>query len=315
MKVLSLFDGISCGRVALDRVGISVEKYVAYEIDESAIKISNKNYPDIEHCGDVTHADFTQYSGFDLLIGGSPCQGLSSVNVWLKDGEYGVNGTGTSSLFWHYVRALKTIKPKYFLFENVASMAKADREIVTKELGVEPILINSVLFSAQIRRRLYWTNIPVIIPTERQVSTVLADVLETTVPDKNYVCVGSLPYITNRSNKKWQVGNVSFNPKFAHPVIASCWKLHRADTDTYIQTVYNPVGRSNVRRLVPIEEERLQTLPDNYTECTGVSEKDRHKSIGNGWTVEVIAHIMKGMLTGRTAPRRANLEDIWNADK
>lgn len=103
MNVLSLFDGISCGMLALTRGGYNVDRYVAYEIEPHAIEVSEKNYPQIEHCGDVTTADFKPYVGFDLLIGGSPCQGLSNANVYLKDGEYGVSGTGKSRLFWEMV--------------------------------------------------------------------------------------------------------------------------------------------------------------------------------------------------------------------
>ena len=123
-----------------------------------------KNVPIVQHHGDVTTANFKDYIGYDLLIGGSPCQSLANCNMYLKDGEYGVNGTGTSRLFWEYVRALKTIKPKWFFFENVASMKNADKDIITEQLGVKPVKINSVLFSAQVRNRLYWTNIPFATP-------------------------------------------------------------------------------------------------------------------------------------------------------
>jgi len=159
MKVLSLFDGIACGRVALERAGIPVDMYVAYEIEANAIQIAKKNYPDIEERGDVINAKYHK-GEYDIIIGGSPCQGLSNCNVYLKDGEYGVEGTGKSRLFWEYVRAFKTVKPKWFLFENVASMKNADKEIITEQLGVEPIKIDSSVLSAQTRRRLYWTNIP-----------------------------------------------------------------------------------------------------------------------------------------------------------
>lgn len=161
MNVLSLFDGISCGMVALERAGIPVERYVAYEIDPNAIKISRKNYPQIEHCGDVTTSDFLEYKGFDLLIGGSPCQDLSIAN---QKGE-GLSGE-RSGLFWEYVRALEVIKPKYFLLENVASMKKVYRDKITEILGVEPIMINSALVSAQQRKRLYWTNIKNVVQPE-----------------------------------------------------------------------------------------------------------------------------------------------------
>ena len=176
MRVLSLFDGISCGMVALERAGIPVECYVAYEINEPSIKISEKNYPNIEHKGDVTNADFSEYIGFDLLIGGSPCQDLSILNtVYRQSGETGLKGK-KSRLFYAYVDALHTVNPKYFLFENVASMKAEWRDVITRELGVEPIMINSALVSAQERKRLYWTNIPnVTQPSDKGI--VLDDII------------------------------------------------------------------------------------------------------------------------------------------
>lgn len=302
LKVLSLFDGISCGRLALERAKIPVASYDAYEINPYAVEVSKKNFPDITHHGDVTQADFDLYKNIDLLIGGSPCQGLSNANVYLKNGEYGVQGTGTSSLFWYYVAALKTTNPKYFFFENVASMKKADKDIITKELGVEPVEINSVLFSGQIRRRLYWTNIPFVVPTERMVTTKLADILEPSVADRYYVKEGTLGYITSAGTNKWRSGNRTINPEFGRPVVASCWKIHRADTDSYVTTEYRPEGRTNVRRLLPVETERLQTLPDNYTlieDGRSVPKSDRHRweMIGNCWTVSVVEYIFKGLLS------------------
>mgnify|MGYP002621777903 CR=1 FL=1 len=293
MKVLSLFDGISCGMVALERAGIEVDRYVAYEIDDNAIKVSKKNYPNIEHCGDVITADFKEYIGFDLLIGGSPCQCLSSANVYIKDGEYGVCGEGVSRLFWEYVRALKIIKPRFFLFENVASMRKVDKKIITEQLGVEPIRIDSQLFSAQKRNRLYWTNIPFQNVTERQTHTTLPDILEDDVADKYFLKQGTLDYIMKPSNKGWQSGEMNIDLLIARPIVSSSWKMHRADTDNYITSKRSPEGRSNIRRLTPVECERLQTLPDNYTD--GISDNARIKCIGNGWTVDVIAYILSGI--------------------
>lgn len=298
MKVLSLFDGISCGMVALERAGINVDKYDAYEIDESAIKISTKNYPQIEHHGDVTSAKYYD-SQYDLLIGGSPCQSLSSSNVWIKEGEYGVTGTGTSKLFWEYVRAFLTIRPKYFLFENVASMKNADRDIITEQLGVQPIKINSDLFSAQKRNRYYWTNIPFIIPSDRVVNTTMQDILEPdgTIASKYYLCDGTLKCIMRPASKGWVSGKMEIDLQIARPITASCWKIHRADTDNYVTSAFTPTGRTNVRRLTPLECERLQTLPDNYTFVDNIKDVDRYKAIGNGWTVDVIAHIFKGLMT------------------
>ena len=297
-----MFDGISCGRLALSKAGIQVNSYAAYEINPFAIAVSKKNYPDIEQYGDVTTADFKIHKDVDLLIGGSPCQGLSNANVYLKDGEYGVNGTGVSSLFWHYVRALKTVKPKYFLFENVRSMRNADKKIISEQLGCDPIEINSVAFSAQIRRRLYWTNIPfeLIEDGQRFVDTKLVDILEPSVPDRYFLKEGTVGYIMSNGTGNWRSGNRIINPEFGRPVVASSWKIHRADTDSYVSTDYHPEGRTNIRRLLPIECERLQTLPDNYTLIdNGMSlpqlDKHRWESIGNSWTADVIAHIFEGL--------------------
>lgn len=180
MNVVSLFDGISCGRAALERVGIPVERYVAYEIEPNAIKISKNNYPQIEHCGDVTTADFTQYRGFDLLMGGSPCQSLSITTSKKRS-----HLEGKSKLFWEFVRAVEEVNPKYILFENVASMNEESKRIISDELGCEPIFIDSSDFSAQSRPRLYWTNIPVSNAYEPN-KMVLGDILEKDVPEKYY---------------------------------------------------------------------------------------------------------------------------------
>lgn len=156
MKVLSLFDGISCGMVALERAEIEVERYVAYEIDKYAIQVSKKNYPQIEHKGNVFDADFKQYKGFDLLIGGSPCTYWS---IAKNNRETTPDGQG-GQLFMQYVRALKESECRWFLYENNYSIHKNIKAFISEQLGVEPIMINSALVSAQTRKRCYWTNIP-----------------------------------------------------------------------------------------------------------------------------------------------------------
>jgi len=167
MKVLSLFDGISCLRVALGNREID---YTAAEIDPNAIKISKQNYPDIKHIGSVV--DVPYIPDLDLLCGGSPCQDLS---ISKKDRK-GLEGD-RSGLFWEWVRVWKLCKPKWFILENVNSMPKKDRDIITKELGVEPIMIDASLVSAQSRKRLFWTNIPVQgLPEDRKI--LLKDILE-----------------------------------------------------------------------------------------------------------------------------------------
>ena len=154
MKVLSLFDGISCGMVALERAGIPVEKYVAYEIDENAIKISNANYPQIEQKGDVFAAEYKE-GEFDLLIGGSPCTHWSIAKA-SNNRETTSSGFGFE-LFMQYVRTLKEAKPRWFLYENNESMSDEIRDEITKQLGVKPLMIDSADFSEQISKRYYWT--------------------------------------------------------------------------------------------------------------------------------------------------------------
>ena len=174
IRVLSLFDGISCGMVALERAEIEVDKYVAYEKDNEPIKISKFNYPQIEQCGDVFEAVYTE-NEFDLLIGGSPCTYWSIV-------QNPINRETTSSgfgweLFMQYVRALKESRPKYFLYENNYSISKQIKEEITTQLEVDPIYINSNLVSGQNRPRLYWTNIPgVTIPEDRNIK--MSDVVD-----------------------------------------------------------------------------------------------------------------------------------------
>ena len=181
MKVLSLFDGISCGHIALDRAGIKVERYVAYEIEKSAIKITQANYPETEQGGDVFKADFTQYKGFDLLIGGSPCTNWSIAKAG-HGRETTSSGVGWE-LFSQYVRAWKESGVPYFLYENNASMSKDIKAAITEAFGVEPLEINSALVSAQTRKRLYWTNIPnATVPTDMNIK--LADIIENGVVDR-----------------------------------------------------------------------------------------------------------------------------------
>lgn len=281
MKILSLFDGISCGMVALERVGIPVERYVAYEIESNAIKISKKNYPQIEHYGDVTTADFTQYKGFDLLIGGSPCQDISNLNSSGK----GLQGK-KSRLFYEYLRALEEVKPKWFLFENVLGRKDATNEI-TRLLGVEPIKINSSLVSGQNRNRLYWTNIPgVTQPDNKDVR--LVDILQSFEEAENYILKDSrLKWLMSESGQKSIAKRfTSLDAEQAQCLTARSelsWNCNYVTQNGFI------------RNLTPIEYERLQTLPDNYTLCCDVDERYRYSTLGNGWTVDVIAHILKNL--------------------
>ena len=271
---------------ALERAGIPVDRYVAYGIKPNAIKISQKNYPLIEHCGDVTTADFTQYRGFDLLIGGSPCQSLSIVQSKTRQ-----HLDGKSKLFFEFVRALEEVKPKYFLFENVASMNEESKQVISELLGCEPVFIDSKNFSAQERPRFYWTNIPADVLKEPTSSLVLGDILETDVPEKYFynhplenidlskqVCA-TMIYRNHDMHKR------IFNPAFKCHTLTTC-----GGGNTQKKVFVN--GRA--RKLTPLEYERLQTLPDNYT--AGVADGHRYTAIGNGWTVDVIAHLLKGCM-------------------
>lgn len=191
MKVLSLFDGISCGMVALERAGIPVERYVAYEIDKYAIKTSEKNYPQIEHCGDVFEADFTKYKGFDLLIGGSPCTYWSIAKENRETTPDGIGG----QLFMQYVRALKESGCQWFIYENNNSIHPNIKVFISEQLGVEPIMINSALVSAQNRERCYWTNIPCVTQPKDE-GWKCEDILEDGLPvgitkQKKSYCVTS----------------------------------------------------------------------------------------------------------------------------
>lgn len=295
--VLSLFDGISCGYLALQRAGIKVDTYYASEIEDSAMKISKRNFPNIIQLGDITQINnktIESLKKIDLIIGGSPCQGLSSSNVWLKDGEYGVNGTGKSRLFWEYVRILRIVKkinPNVkFLLENVGSANKKDKQIINETLGCEGVSFNSNLLSAQNRNRVYWTNFHFDMPTKRRyIYIYMKDILEKQVDDKYYLSQKMYDYIMCTDTGGYRTGNMDIDLDIARPLTATMHKMHRACTDNYISTKYQPKGKTNVRKLTPIECERLQTLPDNYTE--GVSNTNRYKCIGNGWTVDVISHI------------------------
>lgn len=288
MKVLSLFDGISCGMVALERAGIPVERYVAYEIEENAIKISKKNYPQIEHCGDVTMADFTQYQGFDLLIGGSPCQSLSIVQSKTRQ-----HLDGKSRLFFEFVRAKEEVRPKWFLFENVASMNDESKQVISELLGCEPIFIDSGDFSAQERPRYYWTNIPVLLDYEKS-KAVLADVLENEVDEKYYYDYPLLNIDLSRQVcaimdfKNHDMHKRIFNPDFKVHTLTCVSGGHQQKKVLVLERVAGGY-MLRTRKLTPLEYERLQTLPDNYT--AGVSDGARYTACGNGWTAAVIAHI------------------------
>jgi site-specific DNA-cytosine methylase len=258
MKILSLFDGISCGLVALKRNQIPVE-YYASEIDKYAIKVSQKNHPEIVHLGSVV--DLKPMLDLDLLIGGSPCQDLSIA----KKGRKGLEGE-RSGLFWEYVRIWKESKPKWFILENVNSMSKESKAKITEIMGVEPILINASLVSAQCRKRLFWTNIPVKgLPKDRNI--LLKDILQSGEIDERMTSKGK-----------------------AFCLDASYYKGSSAEHSIKRKNRTMVKIGNKIRKLTPIECERLQGLPDNYTE--GISNTQRYKCLGNAFNVDVICFIL-----------------------
>ena len=260
-NVLSLFDGMSCGQIALNRAGIKYDNYFASEIDKYAIKITQKNYPNTEQVGSIADLDGTELPKIDLLFGGSPCQSFSNAGK-------GEGFDGSSKLFFEFVRVLEETKPTYFLLENV-KMKNEWQEIITDILKAQPVEINSRLLSGQNRPRIYWTNIPGIIqPKDTHVR--LIDILENINFDRE-------PYEENYRCSR----AVSYKSEKFHTLRAS------GGSKTRGIGVCNDLGWW--RKLTPIECERLQTVPDNYTE--GVSNAQRYKMLGNGWTVDVIAYI------------------------
>ena len=376
MNVLSLFDGMSCGQIALNRLGLKVDNYFASEVDKYAIQTTKKNYPGTKHLGDVREVNPDELPKIDILIGGSPCQSFSfagkkkgmstkceieilSLEHYLELKEQNFQFEGQSYLFWEYMRLLKAVKPKYFLLENVVMSSKWEN-VMSKAIGIKPIKINSALVSAQNRNRLYWTNIKAepqglfddlecMIQQPKDKGIVLKDVLEKDV-DEKYFLKNFNPKYKSQSNQihkgerfgcltsgtyGYSMGYIIHNrqPRCGDPKKGGTGPLSRQDGKTYcldtgqsnaVEIVamrgrYDEKGKikqhlesrkdnktntlttvekdnylrenSKVRRLTPIECERLQTVPDNYTE--GVSDTQRYKMLGNGWTVDVICHILK----------------------
>jgi len=314
MNILSLFDGMSCGRAALEKAGIPITNYYASEVDKYAIQISNKNYPDIVHLGDIN--SFSDgYWGLadtlpeiDLIIGGSPCQGFSFAGKQLAFDD------PRSALFFKFVEIVNYYKPKYFLLENVR-MKKEHQDVISTYLGVEPICINSSLVSAQNRVRYYWTNIP-NLTQPKDAGVMLKDIIEHGICDRdksfcidaNYWKGGNLKSYFEKHRRQVVFQSIhtndmgrrlnpeSINRDNKDVAVVGGYKVH-SDGKTCTLTI---VLKDNyitedyiIRKLTPIECERLQTLPDNYT--AGVSNTQRYRMLGNGWTVDVLTHIFKSL--------------------
>lgn len=286
LNVLSLFDGISCGRIALERLGIEVDNYFASEIDKKAIKVTMANFPDTQQIGDVREVNGSSLPRIDLLIGGSPCQGFSKTGSQLNFDD------PRSSLFFEYVRILKECNPKFFMMENI-NMKQEWADIISDSLGVQPIFINSADFTAQDRKRLYWTNIPVADWTPKDVSWSdicmdggYAGTMRGRRIDKDGKrddanrSVPLVQYIESRKNNK-----TNCLTTVSKDNIVSKEKVGRT-----------PLDQCEWRYLYRNEAERLQGVDDDYT--ASVTTSQAIKLLGNGWTVPVIEHIFKGLTKG-----------------
>ena len=276
MNVLSLFDGISCGQIALNRANVDYTTYFASEIDKYCIQVTQTHYPNTIQLGNVISLEMKKYNlpNIDLLIGGSPCQSFSSAGT--MDGF-----DGKSKLFWEYVRILNEVKPKYFLLENVV-MKSEFKNIITDALGVAPILIDSKWFSAQRRKRLYWTNIPNIILPYYDNGGTVKDILDECVDERFFLSDRAIARLSrNVFTKPYD----TIDTDKTGTLLSSYYKTNA--TGIYFDDGYRK------RKYTPTECEKLQTLPPNYT--SGQSITQRYKMIGNGWTVDVVAHILSSL--------------------
>ena len=340
IKILSLFDGISIARQAIINCGIDIEKYYASEIDKYAIQVAQKNFPDTIQVGSVVDLKGEDFKDIDLIIGGSPCQDLSIA----KKNREGLSGA-RSGLFYEYVRILKEVKPKYFILENVNSMPKEAKQMITEELGVEPIMINAALVSAQNRKRLFWVGklvgdkyeqVKMELPEDQGI--LLKDILEEEVDEKYFLNGKRIDYVLSRPKNfavkinpdktntlRTNYGNASANETYVSTPSGAKTGLYavaqrgrnivngkrkdikgarteqrievgkeqKAHCITKVQKDSMIMENYKIRKLTPIECERLQSLPDNYTE--GVSNTQRYKAIGNGFNCKVIEHIIKNL--------------------
>ncbi len=329
MITLSLFDGMSCGQLALQKLGVEPELYMASEIDAAAIKVTQRNFPKTKQLGDVTRVDPKRIARPDLLIGGSPCQGFSFAGNQLNFEH------PESKLFFEYARLLDELKPRLFLLENVV-MKKEYEDVISNTLGVKPVLINSNLITAQNRKRLYWTNIEGIgQPEDKKIGW--GQVREHGVKaQKHYYTHKAMQWLANESIKKGRPLTIHRDDEKMQMLEANHHKKYSsqrffavADYDEGIDTSKFPVyggddpesgpikielkngqlfatkdgkehaitrpgdlpdGKFGLRYVTPLECERLQTVPDGYS--SPVSDTQRYRMLGNGWTVDVISHIL-----------------------
>ncbi len=291
MNVLSLFDGMSCGQIALNRADIVYDKYYASEIDKHAIKVTQHNYPNTKQLGDVTKITTQNAPKIDLLIGGSPCQGFSFAGKQLNFDD------PRSALFFEYVRLLRELKPKWFLLENVV-MKREYQDVISQHLGVQPIKINSALVSAQNRNRLYWTNIPNVTQPDDK------GIYFNNISDESLVEAIRGRYVCRMVGRRCSEGVRKDNDtsikirQYLEPRLggkSNCLTTVAKDNVVCLEPITSRTLASecNYRNLTRTECERLQTVPEGYT--SPVSESQAKRMLGNGWTVDIISHILKGI--------------------
>lgn len=293
LRVLSLCGGIETGILALQRLGIPIAEYHTYEILPEAIAVSSHHFPWIIHHGDVYEADWNDYKGFDLVIGGMCCQSLSRVRIENREVNNGL--LGKSGIVYELQKALEIIKPKWFMAENVIPSNEEDLKELNRIMGVNGVLINSNRFLAQDRERYYWTNIPIALIPESN-SLVLKDIMESNVDEKYFY---KKDFEILDMNKKvcaeLKVNSMEMNRRVYNPEF-------KCATLTCINGGYHEkkvLDNGRPRKLTEIEYERLQGLPDNFTnvEVNGrkMSSTKRYSLCGNGWTLPVIEHIFSGL--------------------
>lgn len=313
MNVLSLFDGMSCGRIALERGGIKVDNYFACEIDKYAIQVSKHNWDDIQHLGDVTKLEVYCLPKIDLLIAGSPCQGFSFAGKQLNFED------PRSKLFFEFVRILKDIRrynPDVLFFLENVKMKKEYQDVISDALGIQPISLNSLLVSAQNRERIYWTNIP-FYGQPQSTGKIISDILDVNVSSKHYL-KNSYNSVLKLDTEKLRLAELFKNLKPANPTITGPYCISQIENDTpskrsrqtdrlYCTSSKSPCltasGASRIkfdcgsanpsdwRYITRTEAEKLQTVPVGYTAI--VSEEQAFKMLGNGWNVETILHFFK----------------------
>jgi len=323
MKVLSLFDGVSCGRLALEKIGVDVEQYCASEIEKCSIEVVKKNRPDTIHLGDVREVNKNMVGEIDMLIGGSPCTGFSFAGKQLNFND------PQSKLFFEFVRLRDEVKPKYFFLENV-KMKQDYQDVITQYMGVEPILLNSSDYVPQNRQRLYWTNIPLDHVDKYKKQTTVLDIIEKTKVDDKYYYSPEHIYNTmeeevrkrkitkvrtgeylihgtnyiftdNREDFRYEDSGIE-NPLFAMTPRRiklrgdSARKFKAPGQPSYTlttQDIHGVLFNNVLRSFTPREFERLQGIPSDWT--AGHSDNKRYRMVGNAWTVDVIASIFEGI--------------------